>query len=61
MEKYTMFMDRKTQYSENKYITHFNAIPIKLPNGILHIPGYRFRKIQDPAGTEETEDGIKYP
>ena len=36
MEKYTMFMDRKTQYSENKYTTQFNAIPIKLPNGIFH-------------------------
>ena len=35
MEKYTMFMDRKNQYSENEYtiqaIYKFNAIPIKLP------------------------------
>ena len=35
MEKYTMFMDRKNQYSENEYTTkaiyRFNAIPIKLP------------------------------
>ena len=35
MEKYTMFMDRKNQYSENEYTTKaiykFNAIPIKLP------------------------------
>ena len=35
MEKYTMFMDRKNQYSENEYTTQtiykFNAIPIKLP------------------------------
>ena len=34
MEKYTMFMDQKTQYSENEYTTQsnmFNAIPIKLP------------------------------
>ena len=34
MEKYTMFMDQKTQYSENRYTTQiyrFNAIPIKLP------------------------------
>ena len=34
MEKYTMFMDWKTQYSENEYTTkaiyRFNAIPIKL-------------------------------
>ena len=35
MEKYTMFMDWKNQYSENKYTTkaiyRFNAIPIELP------------------------------
>ena len=35
MEKYTMFMDWKNQYSENVYTTQsiyrFNAIPSKLP------------------------------
>ena len=35
MEKYTMFMDWKNQYSENEYTTQGNlqiyAIPIKLP------------------------------
>ena len=35
MEKYTMFMDRKNQHSENEYTTQsnyrFNAISIKLP------------------------------
>ena len=35
MEKYTMVMDRKNQYSENEYTTkaiyRFNPIPIKLP------------------------------
>ena len=35
MEKHTMFIDRKNQYSENEYTTkaiyRFNAIPIKLP------------------------------
>ena len=35
MEKYTMFMDWKNQYSENDYtiqaIYRFNAIPIELP------------------------------
>ena len=32
MEKYTVFMDQKNQYSENEYITqsNLNAIPIKL-------------------------------
>ena len=35
MEKHTMFMDWKNQYSENEYTTQsnyrLNAIPIKLP------------------------------
>ena len=35
MEKYTMFMDRKNEYSENEYTTQSNLqiqlIPIKLP------------------------------
>ena len=32
MEKYTMFMDQKNQYSENEYTTQSNlSIPIKLP------------------------------
>ena len=35
MEKYTMLMDWKNQYSENEYIPKaiykFNASPIKLP------------------------------
>ena len=34
MEKYTVFMDQKNQYSENEYTTQaiyrFNAIPFKL-------------------------------
>ena len=35
MEKYTVFMYQKNQYSENEYTTkaiyRFNAIPIRLP------------------------------
>ena len=32
MEKYTIFMHQKNQYTENEYTTQrFNAIPIKLP------------------------------
>ena len=35
MEKYTVFMEQKNQYSENEYTTkaiyRFNAITIKLP------------------------------
>ena len=35
MEKYTVFMEQKNQYSENEYTTkaiyRFNAIPIKVP------------------------------
>ena len=34
MEKYTMFMDWKNQYSENEYITQSN--PYQATNGIFH-------------------------
>ena len=40
MEKYTMFMDRKNQYSENEYTTQSNlqtqCKPYQATNGILH-------------------------
>src|SRR5574337_1841157 len=40
MEKYTMFMDRKNQYSENEYTTQSNlqiqCNPYQATNGILH-------------------------
>ena len=40
MEKYTMFMDRKNQYSENQYTTQSNlkiqCNPYQATNSILH-------------------------
>ena len=40
MEKYTVFMDRKNQYSENEYATQSNlqiqCNPYQATNGILH-------------------------
>ena len=40
MEKYTVFMDRKNQYSENKYTTQSNlqiqCNPYQATNGIFH-------------------------
>ena len=40
MEKYTMFMDQKNQYSENEYITQSNlqiqCNPFQITNGIFH-------------------------
>ena len=40
MEKYTMFMDRKNQYSENEYIAQSNLQiqynPYQATNGIFH-------------------------
>ena len=40
MEKYTMFMDRKNQYSENEYTTQNNlqiqCDPYQITNGIFH-------------------------
>ena len=40
MEKYTMFMDWKNQYSENEYTTQRNlqiqCNPCQATNGILH-------------------------
>ena len=36
MEKYTIFMHQKNQYTENEYTTQrFNAIPIKLPMALF--------------------------
>ena len=41
MEKYTMFMDQKNQYSENEYTTQRNlqiqCNPYQATNGIFHI------------------------
>ena len=40
MEKYTMFMDRKNQYSENEYMTHSNLQiqwnPCQATSSIFH-------------------------
>ena len=40
MEKYTMFMDRKNQYSENEYTTQSNlqiqCNPCQATSGIFH-------------------------
>ena len=40
MEKYTMFMDQKNQYSENEYTTQSNLYvqcnPYQATNGIFH-------------------------
>ena len=40
MEKYTMFMDQKNQYSENEYTTQSNlqiqSNPYQATNGIFH-------------------------
>ena len=40
MEKYTMFMDRKNQYSENEYTTQSNlqiqCNPYQATNDIVH-------------------------
>ena len=40
MEKYTMFLDQKNQYSENEYITQSNlqiqCNPYQATNGIFH-------------------------
>src|SRR5574337_1493983 len=40
MEKYTMFLDRKNQYSENEYSTQSNlwiqCNPYQATNGIFH-------------------------
>ena len=48
MEKYTMFMDQKNQYSKNEYTTkaiyRFNAITIKLP--LIKISMVFFRELE---------------
>ena len=46
MEKYTMFMDRKNQYSENEYTTQGNlqiqCNPYQATNGIFHRAGANY-------------------
>ena len=56
MEKYTMFMDWKNQYSENEYTTQSNlqiqCNPYQAPNGILqeleHIISQFVQKYKKP-------------
>ena len=48
MEKYTMFMDWKNQYSENEYTTQSNlqiqCNPYQNTNGIFHRAKFHFEK-----------------
>ena len=49
MEKYTMFMDRKNQYSENEYTTqsnlHIQCNPYQATSDIFHRTGTNHFKI----------------
>ena len=50
MEKYTMFMDWKNQYSENEYTTQSNlqiqCNPYQATNGILHRAAATAKQLQ---------------
>ena len=67
MEKYTMFMDWKNQYSEKEYTTQsdyrFNVIPIKLPmvfftelEQIISLLTWKHRKLQIVKSSLEKEE-----
>ena len=48
MEKYTMFMDQKNQYSENEYTTQSNlqiqCNSYQATNGIFHRAVWKYKK-----------------
>ena len=60
MERYTMFMDQKNQYSENEYTTQNNlqiqCDPYQATNGIFHrmrTNNFTIRmKIQKPSNSQ---------
>ena len=56
MEKYTMFMDWKNQYSENEYTTQSNlqiqCDPYEITNGIFHTT--RIKKFTIHMETQKT-------
>ena len=47
MEKYTMFMDWKNQYSENEYTTQSNLKKKKKELSVLNLWGIYGKKSQD--------------
>ena len=63
MEKYTMFMDQKNQYSENEYSTQAiyrcNAIPIKLPMVFFRARTNNFTICMNIQKTSNSQGNLK--
>ena len=63
MEKYTVFMDRKNQYSENENTTQSNlqiqCNPYQATNGIFHRTGTKNSQLVQKQKTSKSQSNLE--